>query len=134
MRRASIVLTGVTALVAFARPAYPCLNEVMRQEEAIKMVNAVEQALEKADYEGAQKALKGRHVRIPDEAIAARVQDARTLIALRVRTSNRDSLEWAVTYFDGRAKGSKDLKFKACSPRRTRPAARPTTRGRSSRT
>ncbi|MBX3158888.1 MAG: hypothetical protein KF773_23180 [Deltaproteobacteria bacterium] len=112
--KAAPTVTGIFLFAALAaRPAYPCLNEVMRQEEAIKMVTKVEQALEIADYNAAEVAMR-THKRIHDDKIEDRLADARKLIFLRTRTdkTEREQLALVADHFKVRAKG-KDVKFKA---------------------
>jgi predicted Zn-dependent protease len=97
-----------------ARPAYPCINEVMRQDEAVKLVTTFEQALEKADYKAAKEAARPHRARIRDEKLEERLLDANGLLALRTRTTEKPaSIDWVVSHFEERAKESKDVKFKA---------------------
>jgi hypothetical protein len=114
MKRASILI-GTFALVASAaRPAYPCINEVMSKDESIKLVAKVESALEIADYKTAGTAM-GRHHAVRDPQLQFRLTDASALIALRARPSepmSQSTREWTLEHFEERAK-LKDVKFKA---------------------
>jgi hypothetical protein len=111
MLRASIVIAVIAASPSLA---YPCLNETLRGEEAIKLMAEIESYLDKGQYRQASgKMYKTRAFR--DQRLAARATDARALLALRTRTP-KDDVSWTVEHFKTRSEAkdsAKDVRFRA---------------------
>jgi hypothetical protein len=110
--KASIVSSVFVLATLVARPAFPCMNEVMRQEEAIKMMVEAEKLIDSGDYKKAEVRLQKRYM-LRDEQLVNRATDLSFLISLRTHKIEKESLKYAVEHFENRAKKNKDVKFKA---------------------
>jgi thioredoxin-like negative regulator of GroEL len=109
--RASIVIAVIAATPSIA---YPCMNEVLRGEEAIKLMAEIESYLDKGQYRQAANKIHKTHA-IYDRRLMERATDARALIALRTRTA-KDDVTWTVDHFKKRSEAkesAKDVRFRS---------------------